>query len=113
MKILFCISILVALGMLVNCVELPAPSIDEDEDCSTVIYDLIDCMPYMSLDSDVKLDPLCCEGLKIVFAINSKCICEGLKASTQFGILVNMTTAVLLPSACGVDVPVTDNCDCE
>ncbi|KAF2299638.1 hypothetical protein GH714_002118 [Hevea brasiliensis] len=86
----------------------PAPSTEDD--CTTVIYDMIDCVPYLSVGSNDKLDPLCCEGLKTVIAINPKCICEGLKSSAQLGIVVNMTRAALLPSDCGVHAPPISDC---
>ncbi|XP_057994302.1 non-specific lipid transfer protein GPI-anchored 11-like isoform X2 [Hevea brasiliensis] len=86
----------------------PAPSMDDD--CTSVLYDMVDCIPYLSVGTNEQLDPSCCDGFKTVVAINIKCICEGLKNSAQLGIVLNMTRATLLPSACGVAVPPISNC---
>ncbi|KAF2291482.1 hypothetical protein GH714_024630 [Hevea brasiliensis] len=78
----------------------PAPSMDDD--CTSVLYDMVDCIPYLSVGTNEQLDPSCCDGFKTVVAINIKCICEGLKNSAQLGIVLNMTRATLLPSAWGL-----------
>ncbi|XP_021603803.1 non-specific lipid transfer protein GPI-anchored 4-like [Manihot esculenta] len=81
-----------------------------DDECNTVLYDMVDCVPYLSVGGKNTLDPSCCGGFRSVVAVNPMCICEGLENSAKLGIELNMTRAALLPSACGIVVPPISNC---
>ncbi|KAK9153969.1 hypothetical protein Sjap_001449 [Stephania japonica] len=76
----------------------PAPSAD----CSTIIYDMMDCVGYVSTGSNMT-EPSkdCCTGLKTVLNTDAQCVCEAIKQSAQLGITVNTTRAKGLPSSCG------------
>lgn len=52
----------------------------------------------------------CCSGLKTVLKSNPECLCEGFKNSAQFGVTLNVTKALDLPSACHVSAPSVSNC---
>ncbi|WCJ44520.1 Bifunctional inhibitor/lipid-transfer protein/seed storage 2S albumin superfamily protein [Euphorbia peplus] len=82
--------------------ETPAPT-PGSVDCSTVIYDMVDCLPYLTEDSNT-VDSSCCSGLESVLSVDSSCLCFGLKESVDFGITLNFTRAVNLPSDCNLSV---------
>ncbi|XVF64736.1 hypothetical protein PTKIN_Ptkin09bG0191100 [Pterospermum kingtungense] len=75
--------------------------------CSTVIYDMADCVSFLSNGSaDEKPTPSCCSGFQRLLKTNALCICEALKSSSdQLGFNVNLTKAATLPSACHVSAP--------
>lgn len=93
---------------------LQAPSMAPSKDCSVVIYDMADCVPYLSDDSkQTKPDHSCCSGFETVIETNADCICEALKKSGQMGIQLNLTRAMALPSACGVSPSPLNSCHRE
>ncbi|KAL2468064.1 Bifunctional inhibitor/lipid-transfer protein/seed storage 2S albumin superfamily protein [Forsythia ovata] len=80
----------------------PAPVVD----CSNLIYDMVDCISYLSVGGgENKPEKSCCSGFKTVLETDSDCICVALKSSASMGIDVNMTSAMALPSACGINAP--------
>ncbi|XP_039070183.1 non-specific lipid transfer protein GPI-anchored 11-like [Hibiscus syriacus] len=91
-----------------------SPSLSPWESCSTIIYDMIDCIPFLSGDStEDKPTVACCSGFKIVVGINAECICEALKSSVDLGADINLTKAAALPSACQVSAPPISECNLE
>ncbi|KAJ0025611.1 hypothetical protein Pint_08305 [Pistacia integerrima] len=89
----------------------PAPAPSSKTDCSSIIYKMADCIPFLSKGGkDMKPDSSCCTGFKSVLKVNADCICEALKSSASLGIDLNMTKAVTLPSACGVSSPPISKC---
>ncbi|XP_048332337.1 non-specific lipid transfer protein GPI-anchored 11-like [Ziziphus jujuba] len=91
--------------------DLQAPSMAPSKDCSVVIYDMADCVPYLSDGSKkTKPDHSCCSGFETVIETSADCICEALKKSGQMGIQLNLTRAIALPSACGVSASPLKNC---
>ncbi|XWS15039.1 hypothetical protein CRYUN_Cryun35bG0060200 [Craigia yunnanensis] len=86
----------------------PSPSVS----CSTIIYDMADCISFLSNGStEEKPTPPCCSGFKSVLKTNAECICEALKSSAELGIDVNLTRAATLPSACQVSAPPISKCN--
>ena len=78
----------------------PSPSMS----CSTIIYDMAECISFLSNGStEEKATPPCCSGFKSVLKTNAECICEALKSSID----VNLTRAATLPSACQVSAPIS------
>ncbi|KAE9444801.1 hypothetical protein C3L33_23300, partial [Rhododendron williamsianum] len=70
-------------------------------DCSSIILDMADCLTYVSGDATVKKpEGNCCSGLKKVLKTHAECLCEAFKNAAQFGVTLNMTRALDLPSAC-------------
>ena len=87
---------------------LACPSVS----CSTVIYDMADCLSLLSNGStEEKPTPSCCSGFKAVLKSNAECICEVLNSKAELGIDVNLTKAAILPSACQVYAPPISKCD--
>ncbi|KAH7867180.1 hypothetical protein Vadar_030038 [Vaccinium darrowii] len=85
----------------------PAPAAD----CSTIILDMADCLSYVSGDANAKKpEGNCCAGLKKVLKTDVECLCEAFKNAAQFGVTLNMTRALDLPSACRVSAPPVSNC---
>nr|KJB59123.1 hypothetical protein B456_009G239800 [Gossypium raimondii] len=89
-----------------------SPSLSPSVSCSTIIYDMIDCVLFLSGDStEDEPTAACCSGFKIVLETNVKCFCEALKSSAELGADVNLTKAVMLPSACEVSASPMNKCN--
>ncbi|KAK9286376.1 hypothetical protein L1049_014771 [Liquidambar formosana] len=85
----------------------PAPSVD----CSTMVLNMADCLSFVTNGSTVtKPEGTCCSGLKTVLKADPECLCEAFKSSAQFGVVLNITKAVTLPSACRISAPSISNC---
>ncbi|KAL0432728.1 UNVERIFIED_CONTAM: Non-specific lipid-transfer protein-like protein, partial [Sesamum latifolium] len=51
-------------------------------DCSTLIYDMIDCMPFLSNGGQqMKPDESCCSGLRAVVETDADCICYAVNSA--------------------------------
>ncbi|XP_052884623.1 non-specific lipid transfer protein GPI-anchored 23-like isoform X2 [Gossypium arboreum] len=73
---------------------------------------MIDCVLFLSGDSTKdKPTTACCSGFKIMLETNVKCFCEALKSSAELCADVNLTKAVMLPSACEVSASPMNNCN--
>ncbi|PIA48068.1 hypothetical protein AQUCO_01400572v1 [Aquilegia coerulea] len=93
----------------VNCATKSAPA--PSQDCSTLILGMTDCLPFVtSGDPAKKPEGGCCAGLKSVLKTAPECLCETFKNVGQFGIVLNMTKAMTLPSACNVKAPPFSQC---
>ncbi|TYI28486.1 hypothetical protein ES332_A05G247900v1 [Gossypium tomentosum] len=87
-----------------------SPSFSPSVSCSAIIYDMIDCVLFLSGDSTKdKPTTACCSGFKIMLETNVKCFCEALKSSAELCADVNLTKAVMLPSACEVSASPMNN----
>ncbi|KAF3322993.1 hypothetical protein FCM35_KLT12982 [Carex littledalei] len=87
----------------------PAPA--PVQDCSTYLADLADCIDFVEQGSNsTKPTASCCTGLKKVVRENERCLCDALGNSQDYGIKLNMSRAVAMPSACGVTTPSSSNC---
>ncbi|THU52570.1 hypothetical protein C4D60_Mb10t05350 [Musa balbisiana] len=76
-------------------VRAPAPSID----CSSALLSLADCLTF------------CCTALKkVVKEAAAACLCDAFKEGATFGVKLNMTRAMGLPSACGVSTSHFSKC---
>ncbi|GLT93842.1 hypothetical protein SLE2022_116150 [Rubroshorea leprosula] len=85
----------------------PGPSVD----CSSAMYDMVDCIGYLSYGSnDTKPEKSCCSGFKSMMKVAEQCICEAIKSSRGMGIELNLTRAASLPSDCGVSAPPISTC---
>ncbi|KAE9605472.1 hypothetical protein Lal_00025436 [Lupinus albus] len=85
----------------------PAPSVD----CSTLVLTMADCLSFVTNGSTTtKPEGSCCSGLKSVLKTDASCLCEAFKSSAQFGVVLNVTKATSLPSACKVSAPSAANC---
>ncbi|XP_043691552.1 non-specific lipid transfer protein GPI-anchored 31-like [Telopea speciosissima] len=105
-RLVFAVLVICAIAG-VESANTPAPAVD----CTTVVLNMADCLSYVSNGStETKPQGTCCSGLKTVLKINAECLCEAFKNSAQFGIALNMTKALNLPSACGVSTPPISKC---
>lgn len=92
--------------------ESPSPSPSSSPECSTLIYNMASCIPFLSDGgSDTKPDSSCCSGFESVVEANAECICEAARSSSNLGTKLNMTKTMTLFSACGVvSAPPINNC---
>ncbi|TYH18115.1 hypothetical protein ES288_A05G243800v1 [Gossypium darwinii] len=73
-----------------------SPSFSPSVSCSAIIYDMIDCVLFLSGDSTKdKPTTAYCSGFKIMLETN-----VNLKSSAELGADVNLTKAVMLPNWC-------------
>ncbi|GMN59008.1 hypothetical protein TIFTF001_028095 [Ficus carica] len=85
----------------------PAPAVD----CSSLILNMADCLSFVSNGSVVTTpEGTCCNGLKTVLKADANCLCEAFKSSAQLGVVLNVTKALSLPSACKVSASSAANC---
>ncbi|EEF32118.1 non-specific lipid transfer protein GPI-anchored 31 [Ricinus communis] len=88
-----------------------APASSSGVDCSTLVLNMADCLSYVSNDSTTtKPEKTCCSGLKTVLKTDAQCLCEAFKSSAQLGVVLNVTKALSLPSACKIHAPSVSNC---
>ncbi|XP_065624738.1 extensin-like [Quercus suber] len=123
MKIIFIFaSIFYTLLLLSNGDNDYSPSTTPALDCSAIVYDVLDCIPYLSARSEqTKVDALCCSSFEAVLEISRECICVALKGSRELGLTLsyntiyvntlNIAKAIALPSACGSSVLSFTDCD--
>ncbi|GAU40105.1 hypothetical protein TSUD_389550 [Trifolium subterraneum] len=87
----------------------PSPS----GDCMNVVASLVDCLTFVTNDSTIsKPQGGCCAGLKTVLKTAPSCLCEAFKSSSQFGVTLNVSKALTLPSVCKVTAPSLSSCGC-
>ncbi|CAF1853120.1 unnamed protein product [Brassica oleracea] len=85
-------------------VAAPAPG-PSNSDCSSIIYDMMDCLSYLTPGSnDTKPTKVCCGGILSVLQYNPKCICVGLESSKTMGFAVNNTRARAMPTTCKLTI---------
>ncbi|XP_059446931.1 non-specific lipid transfer protein GPI-anchored 31 isoform X2 [Corylus avellana] len=85
----------------------PAPSVD----CSSLILTMADCLSFVTNGSTItKPEGGCCVGLKTVLKADAGCLCEAFKSSASLGVVLNVTKATSLPTACKVSAPAAANC---
>ncbi|KAF8087685.1 hypothetical protein N665_0571s0004 [Sinapis alba] len=85
-------------------VATPAPG-PSNSDCSSVIYDMMDCLSYLTPGSnDTKPTKVCCGGILSVLQYNPKCVCIGLASSKDMGISLNNTRALAMPTICKLPI---------
>ncbi|KAL0911959.1 hypothetical protein M5K25_017898 [Dendrobium thyrsiflorum] len=93
-------------------VAAPSPSSSlPPVDCMSELLSLSGCLPYVQAGSTVaKPDASCCSPLKKVVKEKPACLCQAFGSSSTFGISLNITKALSLPSACSVKTPSVSNC---
>lgn len=76
------------------------------EDCSSVLTDLLDCLPYVSNGSNTSSPSAgCCIGVADVVIGSPACICDALKQARELGVELNTSRVLGLPAACDVKAP--------
>ncbi|KAK9134328.1 hypothetical protein Syun_013658 [Stephania yunnanensis] len=73
----------------------PSPS----PECTTIAYDMIDCLSYIDARSD-KAQPTaeCCTGVKSVLRTDPDCLCAALNGAVELGIQLDVSRSLGLPS---------------
>lgn len=85
-------------------VATPAPG-PSNSDCSSVIYDMMDCLSYITPGSnDTSPTKVCCGGILSVLQYNPKCVCVGLASTKDMGIEINSTRAHSMPTTCKLPI---------
>ncbi|KAG6466625.1 hypothetical protein ZIOFF_075562 [Zingiber officinale] len=78
----------------------------DPEDCSNVLTDLLDCLPYVSNGSNTSSPSAgCCIGVTDVVIGSPACICDALKQARELGVELNTSRVLALPAACDVKEP--------
>lgn len=92
-------------------VPTPLPAVSVGAQCSDIIYNMMDCVPYLSSGSSlVEPKSACCSGAKSVLDVNGECICVAIEKSSALGIQLNMTRVQGLPLVCGIGEYPLENC---
>ncbi|KAJ4901686.1 AAI domain-containing protein [Raphanus sativus] len=81
-----------------------------NNDCSTVIYSMFDCLSFLTVGStDLSPTKSCCDGVKIVLKYNLNCLCIALESSRDMGFELINKKAFAMPSIC--NIPINPHCD--
>ncbi|KAL2935813.1 hypothetical protein RDABS01_018931 [Bienertia sinuspersici] len=79
--------------------------------CTTAIVGLAPCLNYISGSSSTPSSS-CCSQLSNVVQSNPQCLCQVLNGGgSNFGVTINQTQALALPSACKVQTPPVSRCN--
>ncbi|EFH67469.1 hypothetical protein ARALYDRAFT_891252 [Arabidopsis lyrata subsp. lyrata] len=55
----------------------PTPKPSNSIDCSSIIYNMMDCLSFLTVEStDPSPTKTCCVGIKTVLEYNPKCLCS-------------------------------------
>lgn len=89
----------------------PSPSASPADDCLTKVLNMSDCLSYVTEGSNVTVpDKPCCPELAGLVDSNPLCLCQLLGKSDAYGIKIDVTRALKLPSVCGVTTPPVNLC---
>ncbi|KAI0498596.1 hypothetical protein KFK09_019486 [Dendrobium nobile] len=110
--VLFILLLGVAWAETERSVAAPSPSSSlPPADCMSELLSLSGCLPYVQAGSTVaKPDASCCSPLKKVVKEKPACLCQAFGSSSTFGISLNITKALSLPSACSLKTPSVSKC---
>ncbi|XP_077229839.1 non-specific lipid transfer protein GPI-anchored 11-like [Tasmannia lanceolata] len=90
----------------------PSSSPPPPVDCSNGLLSMADCLSFVQNGSTIATpEGTCCAGLKSVVKNSPSCLCQVLKGKSDFGIALNMTRGLQLPSLCELSTPPLSNCD--
>ncbi|XP_004247184.1 non-specific lipid transfer protein GPI-anchored 5 [Solanum lycopersicum] len=79
--------------------------------CTTALVSLSPCLNYVTGNTTTP-STSCCLQLSRVVASQPRCLCSVLNAGgSSFGVSINQTQAVALPSACNVQTPPVSRCN--
>ncbi|MCE3049635.1 hypothetical protein HAX54_045440 [Datura stramonium] len=79
--------------------------------CTTALVSLSPCINYVTGNTTTPSSS-CCLQLSRVVASQPRCLCSVLNGgSSSFGVSINQTLAVALPSACNVQTPPVSRCN--
>lgn len=79
--------------------------------CTSVIVSMASCLNYVS-GSAATPPASCCSALANVVKTQPRCLCTIVNGGgSSFGVSINQTLALGLPSVCKVDTPPTSRCN--
>ncbi|KAK1280981.1 hypothetical protein QJS04_geneDACA015121 [Acorus gramineus] len=85
----------------------PAPGLD----CTDALVNLSSCLTYVEEGSNLtRPEKGCCPGLAGLVANTPQCLCQLLSSGEAFGLQIDRTKALALPTACRVDTPPISLC---
>ncbi|KAK1316046.1 hypothetical protein QJS10_CPA05g00629 [Acorus calamus] len=85
----------------------PAPGVD----CMDALVNLSSCLTYVEQGSNLtRPDKECCPGLAGLVANTPQCLCQLLSSGETFGVQIDRTKALALPTACRVNTPPISLC---
>ncbi|KAL5830684.1 hypothetical protein ACOSQ3_016101 [Xanthoceras sorbifolium] len=89
----------------------PGPGPSSSEDCLTKLLNMSDCLSYVTEGSNLTApEKPCCPELAGLVDSNPICLCELLGKSDSYGIKIDMSRALKLPSICHVTTPPPQLC---
>ncbi|KAL4603935.1 hypothetical protein ACB092_10G159300 [Castanea dentata] len=78
-----------------------SPSESPYGDCSGLIWDLVDCMSFLSDESDVtKPGPECCTAFELTMNTDASCIIEAIKITPSYDINLNVSRVLMMSEVC-------------
>ncbi|ESR59653.1 AAI domain-containing protein [Citrus sinensis] len=87
------------------------PSPSPEDDCLMKVLNMSDCLSYVTEGSNVTVpDKPCCPELAGLVESNPICLCQLLGKNNTYGIKIDITRALKLPSVCGVTTPPVNLC---
>jgi len=87
--------------------EAPAPGLD----CTNSLLNMSACLTYVEEGSNVTVpEKGCCPSLAGLVDSQPVCLCQLLASGESFGIKVDTTKALMLPTACKVQTPPVSLC---
>lgn len=93
-------------------VPVPAVAPGPAMDCQTALFGMSDCLGFVTTGSnETKPDPACCPELSGLLDSQPNCLCLLLgDTEATFGIQIDLSKAVTLPSTCGLKTPSLSMC---
>jgi len=85
-------------------------AVAQSSSCTNALVNLSPCLSYISGNSSTPSSG-CCSQLTSVVSSQPQCLCEVLNGgASSFGITINQTQALALPTACNVQTPSITQC---
>lgn len=93
-------------------VPVPAAAPGPAVDCPTALLGMSDCLSFVTKGSnETKPDPACCPELSGLLDNQPICLCLLLgDTEATFGIQIDLSKALTLPSTCGLKIPSLSMC---
>ncbi|RWV90702.1 hypothetical protein BHE74_00012976 [Ensete ventricosum] len=89
----------------------PAPAPPPALDCTGAMLNLSSCLTYAEAGSNLtRPGKGCCRGLAGVVDMEPVCLCQLIGDNDVFGVAIDTTKALTLPTACRVDAPPATLC---
>ncbi|KAL0929080.1 hypothetical protein M5K25_001020 [Dendrobium thyrsiflorum] len=81
-------------------------------DCTTALLNLSSCLTFVEQGANLTVpDKGCCPSLAGLVDSNPVCLCQLLASSNTFGIKIDDTKALMLPTICHVQTPPVSLCN--